>query len=269
MICALLLVLWGTTTVSASSVSAADVETSSISALVGPNGISITSATFEGSLLLYGSSGTILTQSSAVASSFFGDGSQLALPQMVVLTGTQTFSGANTFISSFAVQSNGRDIIFSTAPQTTNIRITAEGVISFSPTIHNSSSTSVPEYATTASSFTECIPGSTITVVTGGGRLAVTFSGTLTPTSQNTGRLNFLVDGAYVNDMSFTSGIILNNSSRNWVDSSFSYLTPALPAGSHSVCLMLAKFEPVSSASTVTLDNNSTRGNAFYITEIR
>lgn len=261
-------------TVHAGTIAADTIYTSTINAFPASNGINITTNAYfsaGNSLTLSGANGYITTQSSITASAFFGDGSHLA--NVANLIGDNNFTGANTFTSSFSVQSGGRQIILSTGPGMSNILIDTNGAISFSPQLHNSSATIVPGYSTTNSAFGPCIPSSTITFTTSGGRVELAFTGNIELTSQITQVgtwINFLQDGQYVRDLSSSKGFMV------WTHLTspggnievqpirISYLLDAPPAGSHSYCLTLLSLNGF--ASTLA---SSDAGNIFYVKEIK
>jgi len=216
------------------------------------------------SLTLQGSKGYLVAESSITASSFFGDGGRLG--QVASLSGDNIFSGANMFTSSFTIQSYGRPIVLSTSIAGARVEISSGGALSFFPELHNSSSTVVPE-ATSTGSFGPCIAGSTISIVTSGGRVEVTFTGAL-GTSSTSGSpgdiaINFLQDGSFVRDLSATKGFVANGTSysyASYMPFRLNYLVDAPSTGSHSYCLTIQ-------GGTILSGDNSR--NLFYVKEIK
>lgn len=256
----------------ASSIDVNTIYVSTISGQATSNGITLSSNVYiapGSSLTLQGAAGYITTASSISASAFFGDASHLN--GIAILTGTQTFTGANTYASSFTLQSGGRQIILSTSSVTNNFSISPDGTITFVPTIHNSSHTTIPEATTTNSTFGPCVAGSTLTITTSGGKVEIIFSGSLKNVSSdgglpNTSQVNFLVDGGYVRDLTATKGFKVHHrfSYTYTLPITVDYLTDALSAGDHSFCLTLS----AEATSTATLINSSS-GNIFYVKEIK
>jgi len=256
----------------ASSIDAHTIYVSTISGQATSDGITFSSnvyITSGGSLTLQGAAGYITTASSISASAFFGDASHLS--GIALLTGTQTFTGANTYASSFTIQSGGRQIILSTSSLTSNFSIDSDGAITFAPTLHNSSHTTIPEASTTNSTFGPCVAGSTLTITTTGGKVEIIFSGSLQNVSSdgglpNTSQINFLVDGGYTRDLTTTKGFkVLHRLSYTFtLPITVDYLTDILSEGDHSFCLTLAA-EATSTAKLV----NSSNGNIFYVKEIK
>lgn len=269
------------------SITADTIIISTIAGQASSKGVSISSSVYLAagkSLTLQGAAGNITTNSSATASAFFGDGSHLA-GTGIVLTATQTFTGSNAFSATFAVQSGAREIILSTSTSVKNIDISASGAVSFSPTLHNSSSTSMSNYSVTVASYGPCVAGSTLTITTGGGRVEVYFSGLVDARAWSDPEANvdsagasFLVDGRFVNDLTNSKGfryaygfgsLPLGN------NISFDYLTDPLPAGTHSFCLTIAAIPnpvyPCCNAVTLHGADSSTLsvGNIFYVKEIK
>ncbi len=223
------------------------------------------------SLTLSGSQGYITAQSSINASAFFGDGSRLM--NVASLSGDNSFTGAALFSSSFTIQSNGRRIVFSTGSAIDNLLVSTDGVVSFSPQLHNTSATAVQGYSTTNASFGPCIPSSTITFTTSGGRVELIFTGNIELASQitQTGTwINFLQDGQFVRDLSADKGFMV------WTDLAspggsvqsqpirIAYLLDAPTAGAHSYCLTMLSLNGYT--STLTSSNAS---NLFYVKEIK
>lgn len=258
----------------AGTMAADTIYTSTINAFAASDGINITTNAYfsaGNSLTLSGANGYITTQSSITASAFFGDGSHLA--NVANLTGDNNFTGANIFASSLTVRSGGRQIILSTGPEISNILIDTNGAISFSPQLHNSSATIVPGYSTTNTAFGPCIPSSTITFTTSGGRVELVFTGNIELTSQITQVgtwVNFLQDGQYVRDLSSNKGFMVWTHLRSLSGNiqiqpiRISYLLDAPPSGSHSYCLTLLSLNGFPSALS-----GSGAGNIFYVKEIK
>ncbi|UPT72884.1 MAG: hypothetical protein M0D55_13285 [Elusimicrobiota bacterium] len=246
--------------------------TGTISAITSP-GISITTNvyfTFGSSLTLTGPNGTFSNQSSVTASAFFGDGSHLS--DVASLLGDNTFTGANTFTSSFTIQSGGHQINLSTG-NTSNIKIEADGTVSFFPQLHNSSAASISDYSTTNAAFGPCIPSSTITFTTSGGRVEIVFTGNLELTSQITVGgtwINFLQDGQFVRDLSANKGFMVWKQLGSLAGNiqiqpvRIAYLLDAPAPGPHSYCLTLSSLNGLTSTLT-----NSNAGNIFYVKEIK
>jgi len=223
------------------------------------------SLTPDASLSLHGAAGYIISGSSVNASAFFGDGSQLS--GILRLSADQTWSGADTFTSSFTVQSNGGQISLSTSPTTTNISIDANGATSFSPSIHNSSSTTLPDYSTSATQWGPCVTGSTLTLTTAGGRVELYFLADLTSNSSLQGNpgISFIVDGVFPRDLTNQSGFTEENSTIHR-SASIDYLLDTLPAGQHTFCVSLSA-DP--SQGGTTFLSNANAASLFYATEIR
>lgn len=220
---------------------------------------------FGSSLTLQGNAGYIDMQSSITASSFWGDGRHLS--DIGIISGTQSFSGAATFTSTFTIQSGGRQISLSTGVSATNISISPSGNVTFFPFLHIASFTSIDTYETTITSLTVCVPGSTITLVTGGGRVAVDFTGQIY--ADILGSASFLQDGQYAGNLSGEAG--LSNTRFNKGVDGFTYLTDILPAGLHSYCLTLAELSGVAN-KFVGLIGAPTAGigrNLFSVKEIK
>jgi hypothetical protein len=218
-----------------------------------------------------GTEGYITTTSSINASSFFGDGSHLI--DIPTLASNQIWTGANTFSSSFTVRSGGRQIILSTSSVTNNIFISSTGALTFYPSLHNISSTTIPSVSRTDTLFGNCIANSTLTITTSGGRVEVFFAGMISGNTNNTPvGLNFLEDGQFVGNLSSTKGIIYKNvGSVTAVTSSFSYLLDVPPPGAHSYCLTIAGFNGngVSIENTSGLNDYIGQRNIFFIQEIK
>ena len=233
------------------------------------SGITISSDAYilpGSSLTLQGAGGYITTQSSITASSFFGDGGHLT--NVASLSGNNAFSGANTFTSSFTVQSSGRPISVSTGAGSNNIFISSNGSVSFNPRLHNSSATIVPEAQTTNSSFGPCIV-STITLTTSGGRVELIFTGSfkLGPdAASEQAAINFLQDGQFVRDLSNTKGFIVFTSGAtldSYTSMRLSYLLDAPAPGQHSYCLT------ISALNGLPTTLSAASSNIFYVKEIK
>lgn len=266
-----------------SVVSADAIQLSTVSGQVNSNGVAISSPVYivSSSLTLNGDGGTITSASSITASALFGDGSQMAgLP---VLIATQTFFGSNAFTSSVTVQSGGRPIILSTSSSISNFSMSSAGVVTFFPSLHNSSSTTIPEYSTSITTFGPCITGSTLTLITTGGQIEARFVGSVFISSATGGNppaaISLLQDGNFVRDLSATKSVLENYATfgmsfvRAVGISNFNYLIPAPTPGSHSYCLTI---RTTNSSATVTLAGPSTllttmplSGNLFYVQELK
>lgn len=231
------------------------------------------------SLILENSAGYISAASSINASSFFGDGQHLGGISNSLLTSTQTFTGADTFTSSFTVQSGGRQIILSTSAFVNNVLITTTGVVSFYPSLHNSSATTIPQFSTTASTLTTCVSGSTLTITTTGGRVELIFSGILySDKSQFT--ISFLQDGQFVNNLDGHEGIAKFGGGFASAPQSisFAYILDAPSSGPHSYCLTIAN-APFIGGTTTLVNNNGldpsplpgarSGRNIFYVKELK
>lgn len=216
------------------------------------------------SLRLQGPTGVLESGSTITASAFFGDGSHL--DAVARPTSTQTFSGANTFLSSFSIVSGGRDILFSTSPTGMNVSLSSAGLLSFYPELHNSSATSMAQFSTTISSYGPCIVGSTLTIITSGGRIELNFTGAI----QAEGGIGFLVDGIFVGDLTGDKGFTVrrNDETSDYLTVGVSYITESLTPGSHSFCVSLASRR--SGGFTTTMLTDSTAfSNQFYVKEIK
>ena len=243
---------------------------STISASSNSGTITIASAasiTSGGSLNLSGSGGYIIGASSIIASAFFGDASHLS--GLAIENATQTWTGANTFLSTFSVRSNGRQIIFSTGSTTNNILLDQNGNISFYPSLHNSSSTVIPQGSTTDTTFGPCLAGSTLTITTSGGRVEVLFSGTIINITGgsfgNPAAASFLQDGQFARNLSPTIAIVRGGAG---IDvGPFRYLLDAPSPGVHSYCLTLAA--PAGGGGTTSINETANFTNFFYVNEIK
>jgi hypothetical protein len=214
-------------------------------------------------LIVTGNNGSLITQSSVTASSFFGDGCRLTGIGSTNLCDDQFFSGANTFNSSFTINSGGREIIISTSSTVNNLRISQFGIPSFYPALHTSSRTTIPATSTTQTSLGPCISGSTVSITTSGGRAEVVFTGFGTGPS-NGAILSFLQDGQFVSDLGSQVSVNLLPSGNRRDEFSFSYITDP-PPGPHSYCLSLM----TRGAVAAQLFNDSVSGNLFYVKELK
>jgi len=222
---------------------------STFSALTNPGIIQVSTGVdviSDASLTLQGASGYVTTASSVTSSTFFGDGSGLTgLPLPI---STQTFTGADTFASTFTVVSGGREVILSTGAGTSNLDLSPSGVVTFYPELHNSSSTMIPTAASSAQLCGPCISGSTLTITTAGNsRVEVVFTGGIVQNS-NIAALNFLQDGAFVGNLA-NNAYIFKNGASSEASLSFRYVTDMLPAGAHAYCLALCTGGSGSSAN--------------------
>lgn len=245
-------------------------DTVSISTFVGrtsSNGITISTSIYlaaSNSISLDSAGGHLSGSSSVTASAFFGDGSHLS--GVARLSADNTFSGASTFTSSFSVQSGGRRISLSTGSTYANVEISSFGVVSFSPEMHNSSSTVLAAYSTTSTGFGPCITGSTLTITTSGGRVQLTFVGATSSFPSGVPRLSFLQDGQFI--ASFTTGTAIGGNASHYLETTpFNYLVDAA-AGQHSFCATLAT--PGGGTATLNGTGSSTPvANQFFIKEIK
>lgn len=194
----------------------------------------------------------------------------------VVLSATQTFTAAQTFASSFTIRSSGREVIFSTSPTATTVLLSSTGILYFEPSLHNSSSTTVPDFQTTNTALGPCMGGSTLTITTAGGNVQLNFSAVYNVgfSSVTTPILSFLQDGQYVADMSTSKGLITANSVCNSIACamSFTYLATNVPAGPHSYCLTAAatSYPPFSNTLYIINQTGGTPGrNIFFLKELR
>jgi hypothetical protein len=261
----------------ASDLSLEKIHVTTISALQSPLGLELsTSATLvNSSMTLQGSTGYLTSASSISASSFWGDGSHLSgLNSDVILTATQTFTGANTFISTFTVQSSGREISFSTGTNGSSLTITASGVTEFSPAIHNSSSTELPNTTVTNKTLGPCIAESTLTIRTTGGRVEVNFSGVVAVGVYTSSGdiISILQDGQFPIGLSSTKGIVGSNSSNPVNAVSFTYTLDAPTPGDHSYCLTAAAPAGIGASTTIINSGGpfaSSSRNIFFLKEIK
>lgn len=256
----------------ASTFNADTVAVSTISGLSNSNGITFSSYVYfsdGSSLTLQGAGGYVTTNSSVIASAYFGDGSHLTSAGDTLLAATQTFSGANTFLSSFTVQSMGNQIIISTSNSTSNILISSSGAISFYPSLHNSSSTIVPQANSTNPNLGPCVAGSTLTITTTGGRVEAEFSGITGNDSGGGGAapMSILQDGQFARDMSSSRALVYSDYGFASIGgATFSYLFDAPAPGAHSYCLTIGD----ASGTQVTLVNSAGLAtNLFFVKEIK
>jgi hypothetical protein len=231
---------------------------------------------------LQGPLGYVTSRSSINASSFWGDGRLLS--GTINPSADVTFSGSNTFLSTFSVQSGGREIILSTSATTKNIDISSTGIILFSPELHNSSATAIPEFTTTNQNLSTCITGSTLTITTSGGRVELLFSGIITSTSPTNSTqqfaLGFLQDGSPITGQDSHKGIIHYSGGfyQSGSAASFRYIVSAPSSATHSYCLSIAAV-PSTGGSVTLLDSSglenplafgpATGRNFFFIKEIK
>jgi hypothetical protein len=227
-------------------------------------------------LALTGGSGYILSLSSINAAAFIGDGS--GVTGIVTLSSTQTLSGANFFVSSFTVRSGGREIIISTSSVTKNIYISTNGAVSFFPKLHTSNAVVIPEASTGNSFLGWCVPGSTISLTTSGGKVNVSFSGQLqgtvpSATPPNYPQISFLQDGQFVNNLSSAAGVALGIGTQLSLSEtvSFSYLIddPAPASGGHTYCLTIGQTSDSPVSGQVRLMNGARTTNLFFVKEIK
>lgn len=254
----------------AQSATSDQVITGEIGGLQASNGVAIVSeVTLQtgSSVTLYGASGYISSGSSVNAQGFFGYEGELK--NVAVMRATQTFNAPFVFESSFTVQSNGRRISFSTSAAMENIFISQDGDVGFYPNLHNSSSTSMPEYSTTTHTAGPCVPGSTITIRTTGGRVEVNFYGTLmstvTPNGLVKAHASFLQDGNFPLEFSSTKGILGDYAGSRQSTVGFTFLLESPAPGTHTYCLSI--YNPFDGQSII-LKNDSETSNLFYVKEI-
>ncbi len=253
----------------ASEVATNSLRVSTISAPSGATGITFSSSVRllpNNSITLNGAAGAIVLASSVTASSFWGDGGSLTNTNNAVLSATQTFSGANTFTSSFTVQSFGRTVALSTGGTTDNLTLSSNGTVLFSPELHNSSHTLIPNASTTNTSLGSCVDGSTLTITTTGGNVEVTFTGARRRTTSGGLNLSVLQDGQFPPGFDSTTGIARSFTLNAYGSQvCFSYLFSAVGAGTHSYCLTFAAL----GGGTAELLNDSSTSNIFYVKELK
>ena len=247
----------------AASMEIDSISLSTISAQAGTNGLNITTSVYilaGSSLSLRTGSGFILGQSSITSSAFFGDGSSLL--NVAGVGANLTWGGPATFLSSFTIQSAGRQISLSTGTATNNLVISPEGVISFCPELHNSSSTIIPNSATTAAACNICIAGSTLTITTSGGSVEVVFTGALENTSAGRVQMRILQDGIPLPSI---SNYLREIYSANMFSaaSSLRYLIKTPSAGTHSYCISICTWAGGS------LLNDAADANIFFVKELK
>lgn len=257
------------TSICRASVIATDTLTvSTVAGLPGGSGVTFsTSVHLAGGAnwTLRGGGGYLLSESSITASAFFGDAGALTGTSEGILGATQTFTGGNTFLSSFTVQSGGREIVFSTGSESSNLLIDQAGYLSFRPELHNSSATVVPEFVTTAFPMGTCALGSTITITSSGGRIEVTFVGVVDGALEPA--VSFLQDGLFVNDLTPLTAIGKAQANRK-IPGGFAYLIDAPAPGIHFYCLVIGRTSNTVTAATK-LYNDAFHGNLFYVKEIK
>lgn len=257
----------------ASDLSADELSVSSISA-AGSRGIRIIApiSQLSGGLFLSGSSGTISVESSATASGLWGDGASLS--NVARQASTQSFSGSNQFTSSFTVQSGGRTISLSTSSTTQNLLISQDGTVLFTPEFHNSTSTILSQFSTNVTYLGPCVPGSTLTIRTNGGRIQVVFTGAIQSSSAapTTVAAAYLLDGALESAFTSSKGFVSDNKSVDQIGTfHFDHLSGPVAAGTHQICLTLASFN---FPFTFTLRNTTSSffnyaSNIFYAKELK
>lgn len=247
----------------ASSVATDEINVSTFSGMSGP--IAITTnivINSNHSLLLMGAGGVVITESSVTASAFFGDAANLT-GISGRLSSTQTFSGAALFTSSFSILSSQRDVILSTG-SLSNVHLLSNGLLAFSPELHNSSATVIPYATTTSTSFGTCVAGSTLTINTTGGSIEIVFNGNI---YDGQGGASFLQDGAFLQGFSSITSITSEYFTFS-EPGTFRYLTPEPTPGSHSYCLTIACATPCA-GFPVQLLQDSTITNLFYVQELK
>lgn len=242
---------------------------STVSAPSGGANIEFLSPLFTiGNVSLSESSGTVVSGSSVVAGSFDGYGAPLE--NIAILSGPdQSLSGANIFLSSLSVASGGRIISLSTGSTAAGISISQTGATTFSPTLHNASSTIIPNFSTTNPYCDIGVPGSTLTITTNGGRVELVFSGLVFNNPAAAG-MSFLVDGAFVSNLSSASVVNRYDWHPLLVSETLRYVTDPLAKGSHSFCLTLCTNMTTNPDSfAAVLDNTSDHATIFYVKELK
>lgn len=230
----------------------------------------------QGGDLVFQGAAAYLTSNSSIGAqgltSFWGDGG--GLKGVVGLSTPTTISAAVTFQSSLTVTSSGERIVLSTSNSSANIQISPQGEISFHPALHNTSSTIVDEFTTSATNFAECIPSSELKLNTSGGRVEVGFSGALDLASSSTVKpmISFYQDGQFVQGLDPTAGITNISQHKNNADSNvnslmvtFSYLIDAPPKGLHTYCLTIASIDVANSR----LVNDGEKAGIFWVKELK
>lgn len=251
---------------SASVIASDHISISTIQA--GSSRIAITSSVYVtagASLTISGQDSTLTTASSMTASAFFGDGGQLS--RIASLTANQSMSGAATFSSSFTVNSLGGEIVLSTSSSIGNLAINSDGSTSFTPNLHNSSSTVIPDATTTNQYCGPCVSGSTLTITTTGGKVEIVFSGTI-GNNDKSSAIVFLQDGSFVGNLG--SDAVLSKAI--WLNAHYplisSHYVVEPTAGQHSYCLSLCT-NVIQNPTTAELFNDATHTNIFYVMELK
>lgn len=143
--------------------------------------------------------------------------SNFSVANGVLLNSTQTFSGSNTFTA------------------TTTFSAPVLGTLNQSTYVYLAGGTF------TLATLTQCLSGSTVTLVTTGNiPVLVRFSGTINNNSTHESALSFMMDGQYVSPLtSAIAALVASPISNTCGDASFLFRIPAasMTAGSHSFCL--------------------------------
>lgn len=255
-------------TVSATSLEAASITSPNSSPVIFESNVQLST---DARVTLSGSSGNLISLSSVNASAFFGDGNRLIL--RTALNSTQTFTGANTFLSSFTTQTNGRSVWLSTTSAHANIMLTENGITTFNPEIHNSTWVLVPHYETSNQDLSICVPGSTISITSGGGAIEIGFSGRVSVGGAYGVGLGLLHNGQFVNGTNSTKGVTESQICPPCAGS-FRYLvSPAPLPGVQTFCISLYAFQTQPVYSAILLSTDSASGvsvrNIFYASELR
>ncbi|UPT72883.1 MAG: hypothetical protein M0D55_13280 [Elusimicrobiota bacterium] len=197
-----------------------------------------------------------------------GDGSNLSGTASIILNATQTFTGATTFSSSFTVQSSGRIIRISTSASTNIIAIDTDGAIRFIPTLHNSSSTSIPSVVTSNTALGPCVSGSTLAITTTGGQVEAQFTGLVTnPNTSTTTAIAILQDGQFVGNMSATKPLIKGGRKQSFHLSQYIQLSLRSPAAWIAFILHYTRRPGWGDAAIV--NSAGVTSNFFYLKEIK
>lgn len=175
-------------------------------------------------------------------------------------------------MTAVGAQAQSNDIIFSTAPGVKNMYLTPEGEVTFYPEVHNSTSVTLAEFSTTATTYASCVTGSTVTLYTAGGRLELSFTGTLSNIGGGSWQfyagVNFLLDGAYPTGLSAIDGFRSRIASYK-SPLSINYLVDPVPPGRHDLCLSLSTADP-NGGTAILYDSDAAQAtNTFFVKELR
>lgn len=168
-------------------------------------------------------------------------------------------------LASVSTAASNEGINLSTGSERVNMSLDDSG-IHFSPEFHNVVSTSLAEFTTTNGTLGPCVTGSTLAIVTAGGRVEIALvAATTTTVGSATMRVAFLQDGAFVPGQSAARGAAsrIQDPMSLFASHSFTYLLPAPAPGQHEYCATVA-----TSAGSITLTANSAN-NQFFVKEIR